>query len=211
MCRNHSGSPRPNFELLTPSPADLNQIQFPSTSRGPAVCGLFDHSTMSALPHPSPQPPSSITQIIVRALRSHAQQDCLFSCYLFDLGISDESFGSSPCHIFVYHYSSRRYSRSYRDNISCFVNPVDGVALSWLKSYITNRQQRVVIDCASHSKFQCNVGCTSSFYLGSSVFPIHTNFLPKAINKAHNVLFYADHTSAIVSEKNQRDHFFSSK
>lgn len=109
---------------------------------------------MSALPHPSPQPPSSITQIIVRALRSHAQQDCIFFCYLFDLGISDESFGSSPCHIFVFHYSSRRYSRSYRDSISCFVSPVDGVALSWLKSDITNRQQRFVIDCSSHSKFQ---------------------------------------------------------
>lgn len=77
LCRDYSASPRPNFEPL--AQRTWTRFNSPPRHAGPRFAACLITQQCRHFHTPPPLAPSSITQIIGRALRSHAQQDCLFS------------------------------------------------------------------------------------------------------------------------------------
>ena len=88
---------------------------------------------------------------------------------------------------------------------------IRGVRLSWFKTYITNRKQKVKITAQNlkHKSFcrweTIENGVPQGSILGSLLFVIYVNDLPRSINKFASSVIYADDTSVLVSAINLKD------
>lgn len=141
LCWDYSASPRPNFEPL--AQRTWTRFNSPPRHADPRFAACLIPQQCRHFHTPPPH-----TLLNHPNYRSCSTVPCStrlpFFCYLFDLGISDESFGSSPCHIFDFHYSGRRYSRSYTDNIiSWVVKPVLTSCIWFL--YLNNIQALTIL------------------------------------------------------------------
>ena len=83
---------------------------------------------------------------------------------------------------------------------------IDGHALAWLKSYLTNRKQSVKINGATSSKTNLDFGVPQGSVLGPILFTIYTLPLAEIIRR-HNINYhlYADDTQLYLTFKSSTD------
>jgi hypothetical protein len=79
---------------------------------------------------------------------------------------------------------------------------------SLINSYLTGREQRVVLSNISGSDSISNweiikCGVPQGSILGPLFFLPYINDLPKTINREHNMVLYADDTSIIITDSNK--------
>jgi hypothetical protein len=84
---------------------------------------------------------------------------------------------------------------------------VKGIFETLIKSYLTGRNQRVVLGPASTSNNSSKWEIINSGVPQGSVplfFLLYINDLPKIINKDNNMVLYADNTCVIIIDTNDR-------
>ena len=88
---------------------------------------------------------------------------------------------------------------------------IRGVSLNWFKTYITNRKQKVKITTQNlkHISFcrweTIKNGVPQGLILGTLLFVIYVNDLPRSLNKFASPVTYADDTSVLVFANNLKD------
>ena len=80
---------------------------------------------------------------------------------------------------------------------------VRGIAHEWFRSYSTDRKQRVKIGSTFSDFINVSIGVPQGCVLGSLLFLVYINELPKVEPHVHCVLF-ADETCITLSDKNMK-------
>jgi hypothetical protein len=83
-------------------------------------------------------------------------------------------------------------------NFCCII----GNAYKWIKSYLSNRFQRVEI---KHKNSIHKIFSAWGSILGPLLFPLYKNYLSGTINGNSKTNLFADDTSAIVTSSNSED------
>ena len=78
---------------------------------------------------------------------------------------------------------------------------VPGVALQWIKSYLSNRKQFVQIKDTRSEFYEIKCGVPQGSILGPLLFILYVNDLQRALKQATSLLF-ADDTSIYYSHSN---------
>ena len=78
---------------------------------------------------------------------------------------------------------------------------INYMALNWSKDFLTNRQQRVVIDGQASSWSLVQQGVPQGSLLGPLLFSIYTNDMPSIISNS-SINMYADDTALYASDVN---------
>jgi hypothetical protein len=82
---------------------------------------------------------------------------------------------------------------------------VAGTALGWIQSFLVGRQQKVVVNSYSESRFlKVKSGVPQGSILGPFLFLVFCNDLPD-ITSRDKILMYADDTSIVASNKSKSD------
>lgn len=81
---------------------------------------------------------------------------------------------------------------------------IRGIALNWIKSFLTNRQQQVSFHNTFSNISDIVCGVPQGSVLGPKLFLLYINDIYKSINKSKAVMF-ADDTTLISSGKNLKD------
>lgn len=84
---------------------------------------------------------------------------------------------------------------------------VNGVSRDWFRSYLQNRQQRIVIDQTSSPVCTINRGIPQGSVLGPTLFSIFINDLPCALNIRDNLTLYADDINIVLASSSLKDLF----
>jgi hypothetical protein len=82
---------------------------------------------------------------------------------------------------------------------------IDGKFKTLIKSYLTSRQQKVVlgniIDGNNTSKWETiKCGVLQALILGPLFFLFYINYLPKILNKDNSMVLHADDNSIIITD-----------
>ena len=80
---------------------------------------------------------------------------------------------------------------------------IRGIALSWFKSYLSDRKQYVFINNKSSSMLDIQCGVPQGSILGPLLFLLFINDLPNSTN--FNVKLFADDTFLSLESKNYKD------
>jgi hypothetical protein len=81
---------------------------------------------------------------------------------------------------------------------------ITGIALLWIKSYLSSRQQQVIINGSRSTPAQLNYGVPQGSVLGPKLFTMYTQPLGELIRKHHlSVHFYADDTQIYITFRPQ--------
>lgn len=80
---------------------------------------------------------------------------------------------------------------------------VRGSAYNWLKSYLTNRTARVVVDGVESRDRQISRGTPQGSCISPTLFNIFINALPEALYRHGTPIIYADDTNIILSAPTQ--------
>ncbi|GBP06697.1 Probable RNA-directed DNA polymerase from transposon BS [Eumeta japonica] len=81
---------------------------------------------------------------------------------------------------------------------------VTGRALDLLKSYLSNRVQRVDVNGMRSSGSIVHMGVPQESILGSFLFLIYINDLPSLVKDVHEILLFADDTSLLFKVKRRQ-------
>ena len=81
---------------------------------------------------------------------------------------------------------------------------IRGIVWSWIKSYLSNRQQYVSIDDVNSPISHINCGVPQGSILGPLLFLIYVNDIGNSSPILSFVLF-ADHTNILISHNNLRE------
>jgi hypothetical protein len=82
---------------------------------------------------------------------------------------------------------------------------IRGLCLSWFKSYLENRKQKVCLssdisDQGTTSNWEAiGSGVPQGSILGPLLFPIHINDLPYGLHQGSKPVIYADDTSVLLT------------
>jgi len=83
-------------------------------------------------------------------------------------------------------------------------NGIQGMALTWFHSYLSNRTQTTVINGVNSNLLELSVGVPQGSVLGPLLFILYINDLPEQISHGHIVL-YADDTALFFAAKSVSD------
>ncbi|GBP14679.1 Probable RNA-directed DNA polymerase from transposon BS [Eumeta japonica] len=81
---------------------------------------------------------------------------------------------------------------------------VTGRALDLLKSYLSNRVQRVDVNGKKSSGSIVHMGVPQGSILGPFLFLVYINDLPSLVKDAHEIVLFADDTSLLFKVKRQQ-------